>query len=309
MKTFIILGAVILGLILLIIFRPTGQVNYSVPRLTKLDSSKITKVIIEKNNEKIELEKDSQNKWLIMPQGYPANQDTVKSLVNNAAGLEIMEFISDKGSYTPYELDDNKKILVTIYSGDDLARQFAVGKSSSTTSHSYVLLANDLKVWTAKGNLRVSYDQSSDEMRDKTIFNFQSDSINEVLLEKGGKSVTLTKNIRKEKPEGSEEETEITEWISNKSNKAVDENTVRTQIIQSMSNLNCENYLEDKKVTDYNPADASYTITLKGTKDYTLRFFDEKDSRYTAIASDNDYVFEIASWKATNIMQDFSDWE
>lgn len=309
-KSFIILGAVVLVLILLLVLQPGQRVNYSVPQLKKIDTEDMTKFVIKKADTTLEIEKDSSGKWLLLPQGYPVTSDSVSTFTNTASEIEIAEFISDRKAYTPYQLDDENKIHVTVYKNKDVLREFAVGKISSTNFHTFIQLKDDHKVWTVKGDLRDAYDKTAEDIRDMIIFEFEKDEIQEVVLKSKTKTVTVKKTTRKEKSEDSKDEKEITEWIPDNTNKALEEGIIDSKILSTMSTLQCDNYLDDKNMIEYSPANATYSVTAKGKKDYVIHIFDKNDdSAYTCIASENDYVFEITGWKADDLMQDFNEWE
>lgn len=75
------------------------------------------------------------------------------------------------------------------------------------------------------------------------------------------------------------------------------------QLLNTLSNFRCENYIDDKKKEDLsNPI---YTLQLTGQEEYTLSLFEknDKDENYPAVSSANDYPFVLRQWQVNNIMK------
>ena len=75
-------------------------------------------------------------------------------------------------------------------------------------------------------------------------------------------------------------------------------------ILSQISSLNCDEFIEGKKQEDFeNPI---YTITVKGTKNYTLNIFakeDKEDGKYPAFTSENAFPFLLTVYTAELIMK------
>jgi len=124
----------------------------------------VTKLSV-KNGDKPEviLEKDG-DKWKVKkPVDYLANQQNVKSLLDNLKELKPKDLI-DKGTatYADYQVDDAKAVHVVAYKGNDKAVDLYFGKSGgrgqmarkagtdgvfAITGYSSYIYARDVKGW------------------------------------------------------------------------------------------------------------------------------------------------------------------
>ncbi|MGD9261541.1 MAG: hypothetical protein PVG44_13920, partial [Desulfobacterales bacterium] len=85
------------------------------------------------------------------------------------------------------------------------------------------------------------------------------------------------------------------------------ENIVK-QLLNTLSNLRCEKYIDDRKKEDF--TSALFTLQLKGLQEYNLSVFpkiNQSDSDYPAISSGNDYAFFLSDSQANRIMKDPSE--
>ena len=48
----------------------------------------------------------------------------------------------------------------------------------------------------------------------------------------------------------------------------------------------------------------TYTVTLKGTRDYEFSIYEEQDKKSVPTSSENDYVFLVPEWRMKEIKLD-----
>jgi len=213
-----------------------------------------------------------------------------------------------------YDLTDDKKLTVKAWNGKTLSREFDIGKAANTYQHTFVRLATDSNVYHARGDFRRKFNQTVDELRDKTVLSFTQKDIRELTLTKDKKSITLTqKQIseqegkKKNKPDTTSEkpETQIV-WQDAEGNKT---DTAKVdRLLSSLNSLECETYINDAKKDDLkNP---TYAVALKGNKEYSLSVFAKKDKdakTYPAISSENDYPFLLSESQVESIKSKIED--
>ena len=307
-KEYFVLVALILGLSLYLIFYNSDRTNYLLPKLPEISKKEISKIEISKSGNTIVLIKDNKN-WQFDPQGYPADHEKIKNMLDCIANLTLTELASESGSYDRYDLDDNKKILVKAFLGDALSREFEVGKVAPSFRHTFVKIAGDPLVYHARQNLRDKFDQTVEQLRDKTVFSFEKTGIREILVTKDKQSV---KFVKKEASggAGSVQTPAISSlpaseikmvWQTIDGKKGDDAGLDR--LIATISDLRCEKYLDNSRKEDLkNPI---YTLKLKGVKEYSLSIFaktDKDEKSNPAISSENDYPFLLPAWQGENIM-------
>ncbi len=74
------------------------------------------------------------------------------------------------------------------------------------------------------------------------------------------------------------------------------------EIISSLSNFQCDEFIEDRKKDDFKSP--LFTLTLKGINTYTISLFEKEDDQYPGISSESEYPFFISEWKAKRIMKE-----
>ena len=308
-KEYLILVVLIVGLSLYLVLHKRDKSHYQLPELPKVVKKDISKVEISKNDKTIVLNK-KDNVWHIMPQGYPADASQVESMLDVIEKLSLTALVSESKDYERYNLDKDNKVMVKVWSGDTLSREFDIGKAATTFQHTFVKLGNDDRVYQARGNFRSKFDLNVDNLRDKIVLAFDPKDIQEMRISKGEKSIVFSRQQTAHEITGSEEKkaqssqdaTEEVTWQSDDGERG-DESQLN-RVLTTLSQLRCEKYLDDRKKEDL--ADPIYVIDLKGIKEYSLSVFakiDETSNNYPATSSDNDYPFLLPSWQAKDLMK------
>ena len=225
-------------------------------------------------------------------------------------GLTVTALVSESRNYSRYDLDDDKKITVRAWTGDTLAREFELGKAATSYQHTFVQLADDDRIYHAQGNLRGKFDQTLDNLRDKTVLSFDLGEIQEIHITKGGEVIAFAltqlpvEGTTGEAVEGKRPESQKTERVWKTSGGAEGDETQLNRLLSSLSNLQCEAYIDGKNKEDF--ANPICQVQLKGSKEYTLSIFKktDKDAKtYPAFSSENDYPFLLPEWQANNLMK------
>jgi hypothetical protein len=308
-KEYLILAVLIVGLSLYLALHKRDKSHYQLPELPRVVKKDISKVEISKNDKTFVLNK-KDNVWHIMPQGYPADASQVESMLDVIEKLSLTALVSESKDYERYNLDKDNKVIVKVWSGDTLSREFDIGKAATTFQHTFVKLGKDDRVYQARGNFRSKFDLNVDSLRDKIVLAFDPRNIQEMLISKGEKSIVFSRQqpshditgSEGEKTQSSQGATEKITWLSDDEKRG--DATQLNRIVTTLSNLRCEKYLDDRKKEDL--ADPIYVIELKGIKEYSLSVFakiDQTSNDYPATSSDNDYPFLLPSWQAKDLMK------
>ena len=308
-KEYLILVGVIV--VLLLVLLGSGRKNkmtYRVPDLERVNEENITKIEISSEGETIILSgKDSR--WTILPQEYMADSDKVSSMLGIIANLTLTELAAEKKDYQRYELDEEKRISVNAYSGDELVRSFDVGKVSSTYRHTFVKLDEDPRVFFARESFRSTFEVDRADLRDKTIMSFDLNEITGILIEQEDSVLHFSKTMMPAEapsPETAEDPTaqpaegqEV--WQTEDGTKG--NKTEIDSIVSQLADLKCDSFIEEKSKDDF--TEPIYSVKITGSRDYLLQIYakDEDDDKYPAVSSENPQVVFLASWNAENIMK------
>lgn len=320
-KEFIILGVVIIVLLFYLILKKSDSVHYDIPDVKPIEKEDIGKVEITLKGKTIVLNK-KEDKWVVGEKHYIADDGKVKNILETIAGLSLSEMVSASKNYNPYELDEEKKIAVKAYKEDNAVREFDIGKQASTFGHTFVKLAGDDNVYHAEKSFRGYFEQKLDDLRDKKVMKFDKDEISEVYLKSEDIEYRFTKKVTIDKPapaqtqKGEEDKAdtpppapeEKIQWLTQDSKEG--DKTKLDSFINQLADLSCDKYMEDTEVKDFKDKKPLFTLTLKGSKDYTLTLFEklgeghvDKD-KFTAVSSENAYPFLLPGHKGDNFIKD-----
>jgi len=295
-KEYIILAVIVILLLVYLAVRKQGTTHYTLPELPEIKAEEINKIDIKKGEREIILvHKD--DKWQIMPNGYPADEFRVKKIIDVIKDLRLVTLVSEAKDYRRYDLTDKEKITVIAYKGDKELRSFDIGKPAPSYRHTFVKLKNDHRVYHADGSFRNSFDLTVDALRDKKVLKFDQDRIDEVVFKKGDKILTVVKTEVTEEKDDKEEEKK-TVW-KQEDGREIDEAKFK-DILRSLSNLRCQGYMDEETAKKLDKPEI--TVTIKGEKTYTLEIFKKQDNKYPGRSSENKYPFYLSSWLAEKIM-------
>ncbi len=320
-KEYIILGIIIAALAAYLAVHKTDRTHYELPVISKLTASDITSIKITKDIEIIELKQKDDN-WLIYPEKYPADKDKIEPMVNVIKAITITALVSEAESYHRYELDTENRISIQAGSDGNTLRSFDIGKSAPSNRHTFIKLPNDKRVYHARDNFRSKFDLTKDDLRDKTVLSVEKSQVQLVdIKDKDGNPVLSMKQVAT-KPEIGVEVTSEAEPAGEKEEKKkpreniapelvwqdMDGNPVKESDINNffnnVSKLKCQSYISDKTKADF--IEPIYTLTMTGTKTYTLSIFEkinEDDEAYPAISSENDYPFMLPAYQMDNMVK------
>jgi hypothetical protein len=280
------------------------KTTYNFPDIASIETGDISKLTIQNKGSDLELRKEN-NTWLVGTQKYPADSSKVDKMLTHISGISLTALASESKNYSMYELDNDRKIEVKAFKGDEVLRTISIGKPASSHRHTFVMIGDDHRVFHAEGNIRTDFSRTVPDLRDKKVLAVQDD-INELTLKKGDKTLTIVKATAPVSVDVNEKKDE--EQLVEKGPKwtTADGRPVKDSeidsIISSLSDYQCDNFIEGKTKQDF--TSPVYTAVFKGTKEYSISFYEMQDEKYPAITSENDYPFIVSEWKAKKIMKE-----
>lgn len=163
-------------------------------KLAADDADKVTKIEIH-NADKgdVVLEKQA-DKWTVTkPVSYAANQQNVKSLIDNLKELKLKDTIDPgESQYATYELDGPKAVHVEVFKGNDKALDLFFGKSGSRGQMTRI--AGKPGVYVASGYSGYLYTRELKNWRDNEIFKFEDANVVSVDIENEHGTFGFSKN-------------------------------------------------------------------------------------------------------------------
>ncbi len=314
-KEYIVLLSLIVVLSAYLILRSQNETHYQLPTLPVIKKGDFTKIEIKTPKEKIVLEKKN-NAWRLLPHEYPVEKNLINKIVDTLHQLTLTALVSESKDYRRYNLDKDKRIEVKAWSNGELVRHFLIGKTASSYRHTFVKLADDDRVYHARGNFRSAFDQTTQSLRDKSVLSFGVSEIKAITITENGHTFTLkrqkpeqatAKKADSKKPAKGEAAKKAKTvpgpiWILADGRK-VDQGKVK-DMVAVLSALRCDSYIEGKEKKDFTKPIC--TVVLQGRKQYRLDIFAKtsKDSgTYPAVSSLHEYPFLLPEWRVKSIMK------
>jgi hypothetical protein len=311
-KEYLILLLVIAALGAYLMMRSKDQTHFELPRLSEVESNKINRFVISKDDSTIELNK-KDDQWTIGPKAYKADGIKVKNMLKAAVDLSITALVSESENYERYDLADEKKVNVQAFADKEILRNFAIGRQAPTSQHTFVRLADDPRVYHARGNIHFTFDNTVDDLRDETVLAYEKSDIKGLTIAKGKQSLTLTRKEvlqEKETPSGEKKEEQKpqtkSQWMD--SNGTVAREAIVESLINDLSRLKCNDYLEDSARDSLN--NPTWTVTLNSENgDHTLSVFNkesEESIEFPAISSGTPYAFILNKSRVEKFEKDIN---
>jgi len=310
-KEAVILAVVIIGLSFYLVLHQGDKTHYTLPVIAQVVEGDISKIEVFKPDGTLTLNREG-DRWILSPEGYPAEESKVKSMLDVISGLTLTALVSESKSYERYDLEEGKKITVKAWAGETLERSFDIGKAAPSYSHTFVKIAGDPRVYHARSNFRGRFDQTVDKLRDRSALSFQTAEIQGVRVEKGEMALTLVRQsvpveVSAAQEGGAEAPKEA--WIveGQEEERQVHGSKV-DKLLATLSSLKCSAYVDGKTKGDFsNPL---YSVELKGTENYKLDIFEKmstEEKRHPAVSSQNDFPFFLSDYLAGQIMVPLED--
>jgi hypothetical protein len=303
-KEYLILGVIIAALAVYLYQRSSDRALYTLPKLPALAASDITRIQVTRPGETVVLARTG-GRWVIDPRGWPVDPQTVQEMLDTLTGLTLTALVAESKTYTLYELDDDRKVNVKAWQGDQLRRDIDIGKAAPSFRHTFVRIAGDDRVFHGQDNISIRFRAAVDDLRDKSVLAFNRQDIQEIQVVQAAASVSLTRAPAKADPAPAGPAA-ADSWQAADGQAA---NSVAVQgFLTELSSLRCEQFIDDRDKAGLGAP--VYSIVLKGPQDYTLALFASgaKDAaRYPAVSSGSGDPFLLSEHQAKRIMKNPAD--
>ena len=306
-KEYVILALLVVGLCLYLYFQKTNRTHYRMPDIPQIDGKGVSRIEIKSPDATVFLTK-ADDKWTIGEKAYPADPDKVKRMIEDVEKMSVTALVSESKNYFRYDLNDEKKISIKMWTGKELCRSFDLGKTAPTYQHTFIKLADNPNVYHARGNFRNTFDLTIDDMRDKTALSFDPSIIWKIGITKDGQKMIATqkpipateKDNQQTAKTDSQKGKEEMVWQT-QDGKPLDKSKIN-RLLDSLSKLKCREYITGREKTDFK--DPIWAISLEGLTKHSLSIFPKgsKDAKnHPAVSSGNDYPFELSDYTRKNI--------
>jgi hypothetical protein len=301
-KETVVLIVLIIGLAGYLFLRRSDRTRYDLPALPPVAAGELTRIEISQGGESVILNR-KDDRWLIAPQDKPTDPKKVREMLETIEGLTLTALVSESQSYSLYELDEAHRIHVTAWQGEQVRRDFTIGKVAPTFRHTFVMLAGDPRVFHARDAIRHRFNQSAAELRDKGVLAFDRADIQEIRIAREGRTLTL---VRAKPAEGgsagSPPEKPQPGWQT--ADGAAANSAAVEALLAALSDLKCDRYVPEGTPSEFkNPA---ATIVLKGSQEHTLSIFaplKPEDKDQPAVSSGSPDSFFLSEGQLRQVLK------
>lgn len=298
----IILGIVIVALAAYVMLRHRGEVHYELPRLKPVAVEKPDRITIEKGDRTVTLNR-TDDKWTIQSTGYRADRAKVEKIVNGLADLSITALAGAEGGLSRYELDDETRITVKAYAGDDLLRDIRIGKAAASYRHTFIQLPDDERVYHGSGNIRSSFDVDAEQLRSKQVLIFDRTAVTRLELSTGNSRLEMVRNTGQ--LDVNDTTAKPVMWTDGNGNK-LDATRVDT-LLNDLETMQCDTFLEPDDGSVSN--EPHLVIMIHDGREHRLALFspqNEGEEKWPGTSSTCETPFTIPEWKAEQLTKDFA---
>jgi hypothetical protein len=301
-----VLVLIIAALTAYLVLKKKETTHYRLPELPRIEKEDITRITIRKGGSEFTLKRVG-DRWRILPEGYPVDEVAMDRMLETICGLRLTAMASASENYAVYDLQEGERVQVTAFKGEDLLLSLGIGKAAPSHRHTFVKLMDDSRVYHAEKNLRNAFDKEASGLRDKQVMKIDEE-VSEIILTAGKKNLHILRATVREGMDPDQAQAEVEEKDTGEGaphwetleGKPVQEKEI-DGLVKTLSNLKCDGYLEEKK-SDL--GDPTFSVSLKGNKNYEFSLYGERDGKSVATSSENDDPFLIADWNAKKIRKE-----
>lgn len=301
-KEWAILGSLVVLLAGYLLLRNPSKVHYKIPKLKTPAIQDVVRLEVKARDLSTVIER-KDNKWLIKPQNYPANSDLVSQMISQAVKPQLDVPVSENGALSAYGLADDQRMTIRVIATNTKKKnsknkifEFYVGVKAPSQQHTYIQIKGNPTVYQAVGNLRQVFNRPVAMLRDKRIFDVSAKKIYHVILESQGHI----------EADLSQKKTTLT-GTSGQNWKAVEgwnaQSKTMSDLLTSLSGLQCQNYKNDSKKSDFDGKKPLYRVKFIADKTNTLSVYQQDKQGFVATASTSPYVFVLPKWQAERLMK------
>ncbi|MEO8169062.1 MAG: DUF4340 domain-containing protein, partial [bacterium] len=249
--------------------------------LVKYDSAAVDKLEIRSMSGTVLLERQGAKWMIISPTRYPADEGAVTAAVGKGKELRVTNLASSNPAKQEIYSVDSTATLVQVFTNNNLAASFRVGKPSSSYTETYVRKEGSNDVYSVSGVLTATFMKGANDWRDKTIFKTNQNNINSVKFQFGDTTFVLTKK-------------DSTNWVIG--NDSTVTSTV-TAFLGALSNLQSDEFVDS---TISSSPKLTAIIETQGAQ---IKIYRRQDGRHYVQTSGSPQWFAIQEWKAGQLLK------
>ena len=298
-KEFLILIAVIIMAGGYLFLHKEDQNTVKLPEIQKIDTSKITEMIIESSLGSIQFTKKEDN-WVLTEKAFPADAASIQNMMDTFKSFRLTALVSEKTDLQRYELDKKQRVNVKLLENNSSFFELSIGKTAPSYNHTFVMINGNKNIYHANGSFRSDFKKALDDFRDKKVFQFKEKSIKKISIDKDLNEKTVVAQEKKNK----QNNTSIS-WVA-EDGTSIDRQAV-SGLLSKLSFLECERYAEDLKKEDLKNKKKLFAIHLENSDRMELILYkSKKQEAFIGTSSMSDYIFYLSQFNGKEITEEIN---
>ncbi len=165
------------------------------PKLADITAAQVQEIDLTKKGAPAIVLKRAGEKWSIAaPEQYPADQDSVSSLLSQFNPLNADSVVEEKPTNLgQYGLND-PSLTVALHEKNGKTDQIVLGNDVPVGSLAYARYGTDAKVYAISSSVKTALDKGIKDLRDKRLLTFDSNKLTSVELASTKGDIQFGKN-------------------------------------------------------------------------------------------------------------------
>jgi len=288
------------GVLLVIAIIQSIVLNKNPVKTVKLSAEPDSLII--KNADKTVSLKSNGSVWTVGDGSFEAKKTEIDSILRLVKEIKILDSVGKTGNELleeRYKLSDGKSIVVSVKKGESVLRTIFIGKTTSTSSQTYVTLDGKKEIFLVSGNYRSAFEKDENSFRSEYVYELDEGKVKWVSSTANGTTLKI-ENLAKV---GEEEK-----WnFANSSSEKEIDNDKAINWVQSVATLKVNSWLSDDETLPAKKV-ASVQIGLEGETVF-VEIYSKKDgdSEYIGTSSRTVHKFELSEYNAKKFLKTFDD--
>ena len=165
------------------------------PTIMKVDASDVDQLTIKiKPADPVTVEKTGPGKWNITaPKAYPADPETVYSVLSSLSGLNGDRVVEEKTSDLKKYGLDQPAVEVDVTGKNHAVQSLLLGDDTPAGGDAYATVAGTGKVFTLASYNKSSLSKNLNDLRDKSLLTLDADKVSQFELIKKPETIELAR--------------------------------------------------------------------------------------------------------------------
>src|SRR5579863_1933269 len=173
----------------------TSSTTAPTPTLVAIPDSQIQSIDLKKKDSPALVLQKQNNKWVITsPEHVATDQDAAGSVASALTSITADSVVEDKATDLNKFGLQNPSLTVTIHEKDGKTQDIEFGDDLPAGSLVYANVNGGPKVYSVFSSAKTSFDKSVNDLRDKRLLTFDSNTLTRLELSSGKADIEFGKN-------------------------------------------------------------------------------------------------------------------